>query len=364
MRVVFLAVLFSVLSCLGAARGDDFTLHLAFQHCGQDRNLQACDELVNRSDLDGEQRATAYAARGWVRYVLTDLTGARADLVKAQALDPHNDEVEILRDRLSDVTDDPYKKLLFHCTDHNEKDARIRIQACTQLINLTTPKLEALSKDYELRSAAYFDAGNFADARTDLLKAQQLDPTMPGYRMELIVATYATGDYQAALSETEEAIAKAPYPSGKLMLLHGQLAYLTGQDSEAITNYQSSLKLYAGDLDSSYWLDMLRLEQHQDVAVDMLHLLTALNANALGADSVRFQLGEMTPQAYMDRANRGPTDNRPERLCAAYFNLGHKAWRAGDLADARHDFQEALQTNRYALIEYQASKVLLHKLGG
>lgn len=55
---------------------------------------------------------------------------------------------------------------------------------------------------------------------------------------------------------------------------------------------------------------------------------------------------------------------RQPALCMAYFNLGHKAWLSGDIAGARQDFREALQTNKHDYMEYQASKVLLQKLGG
>ena len=363
MRVLFLAAVFCALSCLDAARADDADLHLAFQQCGQARDLKACDILVARPDLDTQQRATAYAARGWVRYVLTDLAGARADLMKAQALDAHNDEVEILRDRLSDVDNDPYKKWFFHCRNRNETDAQKRIQSCTQLIGLKTPKRESLGQDYELRAHAYIDAGDFADARADLLKAQQLDPVLPGYQADYVIASYASGDYQAALGAAEKAIAGAPYPSGRLLLMRGQLDYLTNQYDKAAEDYRTSLRFNPQDLESIFWLDLMRLEQHQDVTADLQHLLASLNPANLATATVRFQLGLMTPDAFMAIANQGVTDERPERLCIAYFNLGHKAWLTGDTAGARHDFQQALQTNRYILMEYQASKVLLHRLG-
>lgn len=346
------------------ARADDATLHLAFESCGRDHDIQACDDLVARSDLDAEQHALAYAARGIARLALTDVDGARADLAKAQALDRQNDEVEILRDKLSDLANDPYKKLLFHCLNMNEKAVQKRVQACTQLINLPPPRHEPPANDYALRSKAYFDFGDFADARADLLKAQQLDATSFFFRRDYIIATYGSGDYQAALTETEAAMTKLPYPSGELMLIHGQLAYLMGKDDKAITDFQALLKLSPSDLGANLWLNLVRVEQHKDVSKDTQQLLTKIDANGLGVAPLQFQFGKIDTQTLLDKADHAGFEQKPARLCVAYFNIGHKAWLAGDIAGARQDFRQALQTNKYGLIEYQASKILLQKLGG
>jgi len=353
---LILLVLALLFGCgVGEVRADDQATQLDFMVCGQSLDFEVCDRLVARSDFDIHQRATAYATRGWARL-------RSGNVAAAQRLDIHNDSTQILRDALAKISTDRVFGPEYHCV--NDAGAQARIAACTQLINTQIPRSLGQDAAYIARGPAYFAAGDFAAARNDLAGVLVHAPGNGTAQLDYIISLYALGDYAGALAATDQALSVMPYPSADFTRLRGQLDYLLGRRDDALQDLRRAVKLYPSDWDSTYWLSLLRLEYHEDVSADFAQLLAMPISHQFNAALVHFQLGQINAADLLAKAGQISGEAKQRALCVAYSNLGHKAWLSGDMTDARQDFREASQVNKHDMIEYQASKVLLQKLGG
>lgn len=290
----------ALVAASGLARADDQATRLDFMACGQSLDLQVCDRLIERSDFDVHQRATAYATRGWARLKSGNMAGARADLAAAQHLDIHNDSTQILRDALVKIGSDRVFGPEYHCM--NDSGAEARIAACTQLINTQRPRSLGQDAAYIARGFAYFDAGDFAAARNDLAGVLEHAPGNGTAQLDYVVSLYALGDYAGALAATDQALAVMPYPSADFLRLRGQLAYLLGRRDEALQDLQRAVKAYPGDWYNIYWLSLLRLEQHEDVSADLTQLLAMPTSHQFDAALARFQLGQINATDLLAKA--------------------------------------------------------------
>jgi lipoprotein NlpI len=330
--------------------------------CLGNLDLSACDDLILQMKGRQRQSALAYGERAETRITLGDLAGGQSDIAEAIRLDPQNEHLPRIQARIAEIIKDPQRDVRFAC--NLETDLSKRIDACTQLVTQPASSPDQQLKDYEARGRAYFAAGNFAAANADMDKALQGSPQNIHFIKSKILVTLGSGDYQAALTQTNDALAKLPKPTLDLSLLKGQLAYLLGYHSMAIHNILVSMHIDARDAGPAYWLAILRPEDHEDVTNDLLRFNEELDPREYLVQIARFQLGKMTPQALISAADNGPARSRQRRLCQGYFNIGHQAWLAGDAGAARTAFKNALQTNQYDMVEYHAAKMLLTKVSG
>jgi lipoprotein NlpI len=338
------AVAFDVTSCIGGL------------------DLSACDDLIAQVKGQGRPTAKAYAARAQARAILDDLPGAQSDIAKAVTLDPQNEILLHVQAEVARIASDPQHDLVFAC--NLGTDLSKRLDACTQLVAVPRLSPEQRWNYYVDRARAYFAAGNFVAASADVDKALQGNPRNIKYIKAKISITVGSGDYQAALTQTNDALAKLPKPTLDLSLLKGQLAYLMGHHTMAIEEILASMRVDSKDAGPVYWFTILRTEDHEDATNDLLRFNEELDARDYYVKIARFLLGKMTSQALISAAHDGPPLSSQRRLCEGYFTIGHQAWLVGDLAAARTAFKDALQTNQYDMIEYHAAKMLLGKISG
>jgi lipoprotein NlpI len=208
------------------------------------------------------------------------------------------------------------------------------------------------------------DLAAFPEAQNDITQAAAANPKGFAALYAAIELDYTTGNYQAALSKTQDALAKIPAPPMELALKEGQLSYLLGYHSLAIRKFMTAIHADPNSPRPGYWSSLLRLEDHEDATIDFHRIVSQVGTRAYLGKVGLFQLGRMAPEALITAANAFPDQQRQRRLCLAYFIIGHQAWLTGDKAAAKQAFQNALQTNQPRMIEYQASKVLLQKISG
>lgn len=332
--------------------------HNAFA-CGYDIDLKACDEMVAQTN-DGDQslKAGAYALRALARVKTADLAGARSDVSAAQKLDPRNEFLAKPQELLADLTE-PQLDLKLIC-DLDQAPAEQRVDACTQLIGGKAGTTRQIAAYYARRAEAQIDLGAFASAQDDITTALRDNPRNAAFNAVAIELAYAKGDYGAALEATHKASAAGV--TMEYALWEGQLAYLLGYHAVAIREFMDAIHVdYQSPL-PGYWASLLRLEDHEDSTRDFHRIADDVGSRSYLGKIGLFLLGKMSPQALIEAADAFPASLREERLCMAYFNIGHQAWLAGDTTAAKQAFESALQTNQYRQIEYQTSKMLLQKL--
>lgn len=361
MRLCLLPILALIasLTLLSNAQADTAD-HNAFA-CSYDLDMAACDEMINKTDdHDPEIKAGFYAVRAHERLENGDLEGSAKDVAQVKRLFPQAVFLlpfVTLQNDLDGATQD----LKISCSLEVDTVQK-RIDSCSKLIDTKSGTAKQLSDYYAYRAKAHMDLGEFPDAQADVAQAIIINPTGFSATDAAIELDYATGNYEAALKKTQDALAHLPRPPMDFALLQGQLAYLLGYHSQAIRNLMTAIRADGRSPLPHYWVSLVRIEDHEDVDRDFHRMADDVGLRTFIGKIGQFRLGKMTPQALTDAANALPAQLRQKRLCSAYFNIGHQAWLAGDTAGAKQAFQNALQTNQYRQIDYQMSKVLLKKI--
>ncbi|HVJ42103.1 MAG TPA: hypothetical protein VM639_11420 [Dongiaceae bacterium] len=329
--------------------------------CQTNADLTSCDEMIAKADpRDERELAISYATRAGMRADIGDFSGAVSDIEKARSFVPPNPALEAIIQVLTSLAHAP-KGLAVACSIESAAP-RQRVDACSQLIDSTSGTPDVKFYYYAARATAYFDLGDIAKARADIGTSLAARPDNADFVAEDISFDYGAGDYQTALAKAEEALRQLRRPPVALALLPGQLAYLMGYHSMAIQRMTAAIHADPYDLGPSYWISLLRQEDHEDVTHNFQRMIDSFGDRAFPSKIALLLLGKLSPQMLVEAAQSLPLPIRQQRLCTAYFTIGHQAWLANDKPAAMTAFQNALQTDQSRMIEYQASKVLLQKI--
>lgn len=362
MRFLVLAALAFAGCCLHlpAAVAHALAAESAMQICATDIDLTACDEMIAKlGSQDKAFMSDAYATRAIARISLGDIAGGSSDAAKLTAVAPGDDRLAAIHQLLDDRSA-PQQDLKILCLGEYAPPAK-RVDACTVLIGAHGSTARQELDYYAARARAHLRTGDFAGAQADIQKPLQSDPGNLVFLTDSIVFTYATGDYVTARQMAQDAMKKTTEPK-QYALIKGHMAYLIGYHSLAIQELLTAQKLDSDTAETTYWVSLLRLEDHEDVAHNLMTLLDQLGPDNRLAKTAQFLLGKISADKLIADAKARPEPVRSARLCQAYFNIGHQAWLGGDNRAAAEAFRNAVQTNQYRLMEYQTAKMLLKRI--
>jgi tetratricopeptide (TPR) repeat protein len=363
----WLACALFVLSVFAArpaeAQGDD-VIKGAFIMCGVQHVLVACDDLVKMPDMNDVVRSNAYGTRAATLAQMGRIGEAQRDLDTALKLNPDNQDVKRFKALLLGATSSPGasaggadKATLEQC--QTDADVSVRLKACDAVIAAKrndAPAVQAAA--YDLRAAAFLEAGQYAKSLGDLDTADRLAPNREGAAAHRIQVMTEAGDYPKALATVRAALDAAPVSDVDLLHEEAELLYLTGDRASAVKIYDSIYRAHTDYVMAKYWGAIIRLELRQDAAADLRDLLGNSMMSPLGAAIIHWRLRDGGRDAVLREAQL----SGPDASCIAYFNLGHDAWLRGDLTEARVDLQQAVATRRIRLTEYRGAKLILSRL--
>jgi tetratricopeptide (TPR) repeat protein len=176
-------------------------------------------------------------------------------------------------------------------------------------------------------------------------RALAIAPAMPGLRLNLGLALFKKGDYQAALVMFDPLVKAQPEDS-RLNVLEGMSHYGLAQYTAA-----SPYLRRAADQDPSNLTLLLTLahscllsNQYQCV-LDTFHQIVSLNAESAQADMlVGEALDEMKDPEGAIREFRAAVQTNPKEP-NVHFGLGYLLWTKGQYADAAKEFQTEIDND-------------------
>jgi len=329
--------------------------------CDYDLNVAACDDMVKHpGDTGGISRGYLLALRAKVRMETAGLAEAASDLAELQKTEPASPLLPELQQMLATLAE-PQRDLKVGCILEVDPP-RQRLEACSKLIDGNIGTARESVAYHASRAEAAMDLGDLEQAEADITQIQQSAPTSIAATVTAIELASVKGDYQTALTMSQKAIADHAKPAMTYMLWQAQFSYLLGNHSMAIRQFMTAIHADFQSPLPHYWSSLLRLEDHEDTAIDFHRIVTDVGPRTYLGKIGLFQLDQMSPQALIDAANASPAPLRQKHLCVAYFIIGQKAWLAHDKTAARQAFRDALQTDQPRMIEFQAAKVLLQKV--
>jgi len=215
-----------------------------------------------------------------------------------------------------------------------------------------------IAGDYEKAAAEYREAiargldqlGNFQisheeyAAGTDLLaKAAEIAPNLAAAHIDLGIAKYKAGDFEAAKSEVEAALKREPQ-NVRALNLAGKIYFMQGNFQAAADSLQAALQLQP-DFDIGYTLALAELELKRTTQASII--FDEMLASSKPSASLQALIGiAYRETGYLDQAVShlsksialDPKDSKFHfALGLAYFRQGPQSY-----AQAQEQFQEGL----------------------
>ncbi len=180
-------------------------------------------------------------------------------------------------------------------------------------------------------------------------RAMELNPTMPGLRLNLGIALFKAGDYRETIADLDPLL-KAQPDDQRLTILMGMSQYGLDHFAEA-----SSLLKRASEQDPQNLTLLLTLahscllSNQYPCVLDAYHRLIALNAESAEADMlVGEALDEMKDPEGAMREFRAAIAANPKEP-NVHFGLGYLLWTKGQYPEAAQEFQSELANDPHHL---------------
>jgi lipoprotein NlpI len=224
-----------------------------------------------------------------------------------------------------------------------------------------TLKLDpAYRNAYFQRGSLEGQNGNFDHAISDFGEVIKLDPKYAPAYYNRGHAEYFEGNLNDAHTEIDEALRLDPnFPLS--YYVRGLIQRAQGNHDQALADFQKSLGL--GYPYAAFWVWITAMEDAQQGAAQ-----TDLS-NALGTASLfksddwstqigDFLLGKISQDVLTSKANT-INDNRPGRVCEAWFYVGIHKRLSGDAKGAQECFAKAIATGAKGSEEFVEANRLL-----
>lgn len=205
-------------------------------------------------------------ARAWAAYHKNQMVEMEAAIKEALRADSHDAQAHFL-----------YALWYGFDPRRSEEMARAAIEAYPEL-----------APAHFVKALADRREGDLAEARRSLERALALDPTFTRAREELADVLEESGDTQAALATYRTLSQQAP-EDVRLHFRHGVVARKAGLIDEAITEYQTAIRLDPRLAEAHYNLAVLYLQEKNapDLAARSFQRFLELDPQSDRADTVR-----------------------------------------------------------------------------
>ena len=190
---------------------------------------------------------------------------------------------------------------------------------------------------------------HYVEAVSDYRKAEALDATIPGLKLNLGLALFKKGDLKEAAEIFSELLQTEPDNSPealRLTTLVGLADYGSGRYSEAVPNLKAATAADPQNLPFRLALahSCLRSRQYQCV-LDVYKEILSLNAESAEADMLAGEaLDEMRDRAAAIGQFRAAVKADP-KMPEAHFGLGYLLWCQLQFDEAAKEFQAELELN-------------------
>ena len=212
------------------------------------------------------------------------------------------------------------------------------------------------------RGYAYDEKGNYDRAIQDYDEAIRLDPSYAVAFSSRGVAYYHEGNYDRAIQDFDEAIRLDPSDAGTTGF-RGNARFLLGQFTAAQLDFARAVELDPSDASSAIWLYLARARAGQVGRAELEKYAAQVKLTGLGGQVLNLYIGKAIPEIVLIEASRSDAEkNRIQQHCQAYFYLGEYALIGGRSEEARHLFQQAIDTGETTLTEYDGAKAELKRL--
>ncbi|HVE13227.1 MAG TPA: tetratricopeptide repeat protein, partial [Elusimicrobiota bacterium] len=221
------------------------------------------------------------------------------------------------------------------------------------------------ARAYDGLGAVMRARGRNAQALSYFEKSAELDPARAGPHTQLGLIHESEGRYEKALDEFKKAEALGPRTS--VPRLHaGSLYDLLGRRREAEAELRALMEKIKNNPDEKlqvgpvYALILLRAGKAKDADA----VLAGLAGPAWPASMSAFLAGKLGEEAFLRSAEAGDPQEKPRRLCQAYYFAGARLSLSGrpqDAARARGYFQKAVAAGKENVLEFQRARFELSR---
>jgi lipoprotein NlpI len=210
---------------------------------------------------------------------------------------------------------------------------------------------------YRQRSSYRLEKGEQSGGLADLAYTLTLQPDfVPGY-VDRAWVRLSLGDKAGALGDFSRAIAIQDQP--RLHLGRGVVAYLAGDDAQAVTDFKAVIDGSPGAPYAVLWLALTQKRHATDDSGAMDAGLAALDLEQWPGPVVRFVRGEISAADLAAVADNPDPKTAGKQDCEASFYSGAVARIAGDENTAKARLEHAVSVCSSDNIESHAAQALL-----
>lgn len=339
--------------------------------------LTVADTVLEREDLNNEQRANLFYQRAQADMRLDDLASAEADLLQATQLKPNHLAAHMALAELAARTKSPeeaiqaFSKVVAAFPDnavvYNNRGMFLQSQGQTrealadfnQAIKLDGRFIPA----YINRGFAYLEAGDPANAEKALTAALQVDPNQLGAQSLRATARLNQNKVSDALADYQRVAELAPDNPMAFADL-GFAQFFSGDFAGAFNSFDRALRLESEMRFLLPWklASAIRAGTYQQA--DYQSSYSKPEASRDWIDSlVLFQVGQIDAATLLKSVHPDDEQAKAAQLCEGYYFIGMELLRRNDQQNAIGYWKAAIGKRLPKLSAYRGAVFALKNSG-
>ncbi len=329
------------------------------------------DSVLEREDLDAEQRANMFYQRAQANLQLKDFPAVQNDIIETLKLDPKHLAAYMLAADVAARTKTPeeaiaaYSKVVEVFPDNpvTYNNRGMFLQSKGRAHEALADFNKAIQIDskfipaYVNRGFAYMEAGDLTSADTALSQALAVDPQQFGAMNLRATVRLNAGRLQEAISDYRTVAQNA----SRNPMAHADLGFALffAQDfAGALGSFNTALKI---DNRMRFLLPWklcaeLRLQQVDNTSYQESTAKPEANQDWIDK-LVLFQLGKLDAASMLQSVSSKDEGARNAQLCEGYYFIGMELQRRGRAADAQAYFKQATVNKLPKLSAYRGAMI-------